>query len=400
VHIAVRDTGVGIAQDRMPLLFRSFSQTDASTTRKYGGTGLGLAISKRLAEMMGGTMWAESEAGKGSTFHLTIPLEPVPDTPPPSLRGPHPPLAGKRVLVFSRSPATRASLALHARSWGMGVEQAPAAAEALRLLRESPLFDVALIDCSNPSIPSVLSIPPLPGTDTMDTDMDGLALASEVERNQKAKAKEKAKAASETDRRPALPMVLLISIKTNVEAIRAAGLAHVPRLTRPVKTALLYEALKKSITRSLSPVASSGALPLVDPQMALHLPLRILVAEDNIVNQKVALGILQRMGYRAGVASNGLEVLDVLQRQQFDLIFMDVQMPEMDGLEATRQIRSRLPRHQQPRIIAVTAHAMVEDREQCLAAGMDDYISKPIRMEELVEALYRMGKCPWNTLVS
>jgi CheY-like chemotaxis protein len=233
VHIAVRDTGIGIPPDRLDRLFKPFSQADSSTTRRYGGTGLGLVISQRLIEMMGGTIQVESEEGKGSTFHILLPVEVIP--------------VSRDAILFSEVP--------------------PA-----------------------------------------DTQ---------------------------------IPLGIWL-----------------------------------------------------DPEMGLRHPLRILAAEDNVFNRKVVMHLLRQLGYHADVVSNGVEVLEALKHSSYDLILMDVQMPEMDGIEATRHIRANLPLEHQPWIVAMTAHALTSDRDRCMAAGMDNYISKPIRLENLVAVLEEVGKQP------
>jgi PAS domain S-box-containing protein len=352
VTFSVRDTGIGIPPDRLHRLFQAFSQVDASTTRHYGGTGLGLAISKRLCEMMGGTMWVESTPGQGATFHFTIQGAAVASEPRIYLRGRTPQLAGKRLLIVDDNTTNRRILSLQAEGWGMRARAAGSGAEALRWLDQGEEFDIAVLDMQMP-------------------DMDGAQLAEAI-RSRRA-----------LDR---LPLAGLTSLGRREEEIATGVFAAC--LTKPIKAAQLFETLNNVVG---SPVAQHAGAPrsAIDPRMAERLPLRILLAEDNAVNQKVALRTLERMGYRADVAANGLEVLDALQRQRYDAVLMDMQMPEMDGLEATRQIRQRRSVRQQPRIIAMTANAMQGDRELCLDAGMDDYVSKPMRVEDLIAALER-----------
>jgi PAS domain S-box-containing protein len=355
LHFSVRDTGIGIPADRLDRLFRSFSQVDASTTRRYGGSGLGLAISKRLCELMGGTMWVETAPGRGSTFHFTVRAAPAEVPPRPYRLGEQPELRGKRLLVVDDNPTNRQVLRLQAASWGMVVRECSGGEEALRLLRNGEAFDVAVLDIQMPG-------------------MDGLCLAEEVRRQ-----------------RHALPLVALSSLGTPLPA----GAPFAAVLTKPVKQSQLYEVLLRVCARASAAADGPGRGPPseLDRGLAERLPLRILVVDDVAVNQKLMLTLLERLGYRADVAGNGLEALEALERQSYDLVLMDVQMPELDGLDASRQIRQRWPTAGL-RIIALTASAMQGDREACLAAGMDDYLSKPVRASDLQAALVRWGHCP------
>ncbi|RIH86063.1 response regulator [Calidithermus roseus] len=355
LHFAVRDTGMGIPPERMDRLFRSFSQLDASTTRRYGGTGLGLAISKRLAEMMGGRMWAESAgiAGQGSTFHFTLRAEAAPRAARAFLQEGHPELQGRRVLIVDDNATNRRILEQQAESWGMPYRATASPREALAWVEQGEPFDVAILDMQMPEI-------------------DGLTLARELRRLRDEKA---------------LPLVMLTSLGRR-ELGEAEGLFQV-FLTKPIRPSQLFNALVGVFAAQPRPLPQTERGPSsFDPQMGQSFPLRILLVEDNATNQKLALRLLERMGYRADVAGNGLEALQALERQTYDLVLMDVQMPEMDGLEATRHIRQRWP--QAPLFItAMTANAMEGDRELCLAAGMDDYLSKPIRPEALAGVLGR-----------
>jgi signal transduction histidine kinase/DNA-binding response OmpR family regulator len=349
---SVRDTGIGLSQEAMDRLFQSFSQADSSTTRKYGGTGLGLAISKRLSELMGGRMWATSDgAGKGSTFYFTIeaPVAELPPTRHRDFAGVQPELAGKRVLVVDDNATNRRVLALQTAKWGMRTRDTESAEQALRWLEAREPFDLAIVDMHMP-------------------EMDGIELARRIR-----------------ERRPTLPRVLWSSLGRR-EAGDEEGL-FTAYLSKPVRQSHLFDTLV-GIVAHVTPrdVPIPGKAPL-DPQLGARHPLRILLAEDNVVNQKLALRLLQQMGYRADLASNGLEAIESVERQIYDVVLMDVQMPEMDGLEATRRINARWPRDERPRIVAMTANAMQGDREMCIAAGMDDYLTKPIRVERLVEAL-------------
>lgn len=354
IRFEVKDTGVGIPVDRLDRLFQPFSQVHSSINRHYGGTGLGLAISQRLTEMMGGWIWVDSQSGKGSTFYFSIIVHadacssstPFPEVE--SLR-----LTGKRLLIVDDNATNRQILQLQGQSWGMVTRAAASGAEVLDWVRSGERFDLAVLDLQMP-------------------EMDGLALAREL-KNYPSTQK--------------LPLIMLASAgKPDLKTIRGApNVAGC--LTKPVKQSQLYNTLVQILEGQPVKVHQPKPNFQLQPDLALRHPLRILLAEDNAVNQKVALQILNRMGYRADVAGNGLEVLQALRRQTYDVVLMDVQMPEMDGLSATTIIRQQWAEAIRPRIVAMTANAMREDRQICLDAGMDDYISKPIRVEELVQAL-------------
>jgi CheY-like chemotaxis protein len=355
LRFSVADTGIGIPPDRLGRIFRSFSQVDASTTRKYGGTGLGLAICKRLSEMMGGRLWVESEGvpGKGATFHLLIRTEPVamPVVSRAELRRRQPQLVNRRLLAVDDNDTNRRILVLQAQSWGMLVRDSRWPREALEWIKRGDPFDVAILDMQMP-------------------EMDGVMLAREIRAL-----------------RPGLPLVLFSSLgRREVGADSALFAAQV---NKPIKPSQLYDALMTIFAAQpqTGRKEDEAVKNQIDPGLAARLPLKILLAEDNVVNQKVALRLLARLGYEAEVAGNGLEAVAAVRRQPYDVVLMDVQMPEMDGLEASRRIKQGGTAV--PRIIAVTADAMQGDREKCLAAGMDDYITKPIHVEALVEALAR-----------
>jgi len=350
---SVRDTGIGLSAEEMSRLFQSFSQADSSTTRKYGGTGLGLAISKRLSELMGGHMWAESAGlGKGSTFffNIDVPVAELPAARQRDFVGVQPALQGKRMLVVDDNSTNRRVLTLQASKWGMKPRATGSPSEALSWLEAGEAFDLAILDMHMP-------------------EMDGIALARQMR-----------------DRHPSLPLVLFSSLGR-----REAGdddRLFDAYLAKPIRQSHLFDTLAGLLAHEATPkVAAAPGKPQLDPGQAARHPLRILLAEDNVVNQKLALRLLQQMGYRADLASNGIEAVESVQRQAYDVVLMDVQMPEMDGLEASRQINARWQAKDRPRIIAMTANAMQGDRDMCLAAGMDDYLTKPIRVDLLVEAL-------------
>jgi CheY-like chemotaxis protein/HPt (histidine-containing phosphotransfer) domain-containing protein len=354
----------------MDRLFVSFSQVDASTARRYGGTGLGLTISKQLCELMGGTMWVKSQGipGLGSEFHFTIHASEVTSAAYDYLHETQPNLAGKRVLIVDDNETNRRILTLQTESWGMVPHTTASAGEALSWLRSGEQFAVGLLDMEMP-------------------EMDGPTLAREIRRVSAELANDAAGAESAAK----FPLVLLSSL-TDRDAMRQADDDYVEfaaTLTKPIKPSPLFDVLVEIFgeegTRG-APRAMRAASAF-DREMAEQLPLRILLAEDNAINQKLGIRLLARLGYRADVAGNGFETLDALRRQPYDVVLMDVQMPDMDGLEATGHIVAEWPIEKRPRIIAMTANAMQGDREMCLAAGMNDYVSKPIRTERLIEAL-------------
>ncbi|MBD2101908.1 response regulator [Leptolyngbya sp. FACHB-261] len=369
-QFAVKDTGIGIAVDRMGRLFKSFSQADASTTRQYGGTGLGLAIGKQLSDMMGGQMWAESRAeiagnpppdwqpssdsdSVGSTFYFTIVTEAQPELLPSDAAQSSSQLSEKRLLIVDDNRTSRQILTLQTQAWGMIAQAAASGREALDYLRQDK-FDIAILDLQMP-------------------EMDGLTLAVEIRQQPDYQT---------------LPLVMLTSLSRAGFEGSNSTVNFSAFLTKPVKHSQLYKVL-----RQISSKAASSTLPvqadLLQPnsELSRHHPLRILLVEDNAVNQKVALLLLNSLGYQPNVAGNGLEALALLKQQQYDVVLMDMQMPEMDGLTATRCIRAQWPEAEQPRIIAMTANAMYGDREMCLEAGMDDYITKPIHVETLIRSL-------------
>ncbi|MEA5574875.1 PAS domain-containing protein [Anabaena sp. UHCC 0451] len=379
ILFAIKDTGIGIPADKMERLFQPFSQADTSTTRQYGGTGLGLVISKRLSEMMGGTLWVESrgfvggsphpqwqnesliaslQSVQGATFYFTVTVPVDTDFPLEKLSLDAVQLAGKNLLIVDDNLAYRKILKLTAESWNMQTYTAASAQEALEQIRLGMKFDLAILDIRMP-------------------EMDGITLAHEIRKQSNCQN---------------IPLVILTSLAQAETSKECADLQIAAYLTKPVKQSQLYETLCEILmNQPIKAYISQPKVAEIDFHLAEKLPLRILLAEDTVVNQKVALLMLKKIGYRADVAANGLEVLAALHRQSYDIVFMDVQMPEMDGLETTQRICQQWESHQRPYIIAMTANAMRGDREICLAAGMDDYISKPVQSLDLFQALSRYG---------
>ncbi len=353
LHFSVHDTGIGIPQDRLGRLFRSFSQVDSSITRRFGGTGLGLAISKGLVDLMGGKMWVESSEGHGSTFHFELPMQAA-DVATSPFDQPHPDLSGLRVLLLQERPIGGEVLAEQVKNWGMLPFLTSTVQQALDQVRSGAPFDLAILDTQ------------LPGAGDATVTV---ALRSFPHLR-------------------SLPIVLLTAVGTSTvpASLQCAGCTYVHKPVRPaqLQTALLQ--VRRGTEPALKSVSPS---PKLDPTLATRLPLRILLTDDNVINQKVALQLLQQLGYQADTANNGLEAVRAIERQPYDVIFMDVQMPELDGLDATRRIRERQREaatqrcFRQPIIIAMTANAMQGDLEKCLAAGMDDYLPKPVRPAKL-----------------
>jgi signal transduction histidine kinase/DNA-binding response OmpR family regulator len=358
IRFTVADTGIGIPENRRDRLFQSFSQVDASTTRKYGGTGLGLVICRRLAELLGGRIWVESEPGKGSRFSFTILAKQhqhLPTWGPPAPVAPYTPdpqLNGKRVLIIDEHAPSRAALKRQTEVWGVDSMLASSAEEALAWIQNGQRFDVGIVDLQTPGL-------------------GGAALAAQL---RKAGA----------DSIPLIGMLTPgLSDASQHKLLNAS-------LTKPVKASRLFDALIDVLAETSKPRA-----PVVVPageKLADRHPLRVLVAEDNGVNQKVALAMLRHLGYRADLAGDGLEAVEAVRRVPYDVVFMDLQMPELDGVDATKRIIAEHPAGRRPRIVALTANAFDEDREACLAAGMDDYVSKPLKTETLEAALLRVPR--------
>ena len=368
LHISVRDTGIGIPADKLHKLFQPFSQVDASTTRQYGGTGLGLAICRKLCTLMDGRIWVESTPGAGSTFHFTVHLGVEPADTPQAPARIVPVLEGRRVLIIDDNATNRRILRLQVQRLGMVGVEAEHGGRAFELLHHGPRFDLVLLDYHM-------------------SEMDGIAVARGI-------------AELAADRRP--PVIFMPSVSRAESVVVEARQLYHSVISKPIHFSQLFDAIcavfssATVVAPSSSPVSAASApgaaAPVIDRALGERHPLRVLLAEDHLVNQKVALKVLKQMGYGADVALNGREVLEALAHKTYDVVLLDVQMPEMDGLEAARRICASASGAARPRLIAMTANAMEGDRERCLEAGMDDYLAKPIRVPDLQEALARVTR--------
>lgn len=357
LQFTVRDTGIGIPQDKLDRLFKPFSQVDSSTTRVYGGTGLGLVISKRLAEMMGGDMWVESEFGKGSQFHFTITAPPAPSKAHIYTKSSPEKIAGRKVLIVDDNYTNRRILKLQTENWGMIPTEVESPQKAIELLKKGIIFDFGILDYQMPEI-------------------DGITLVKMI------------RTVPDIEQ---FPIIILTSLGRKEDPKILEELKVSRFLYKPIKQSQLFDAIAGVFGEQQPGSKRHERTQTIDTHLAEKYPLRILLAEDNAVNQRVALRILERLGYRADVAANGLEVLEAMKVINYDLILMDVHMPEMDGLEATRNLVTQYTESECPIIIAMTANAMQGDRELCIAAGMHDYLSKPVRIEELQSMLEKWG---------
>ena len=354
IYFSVADTGIGIAPENQQKLFQPFSQADASTTRQYGGTGLGLAICKQLVTLMDGEIGIESQVGQGSTFWFTVAFEkqPQPVTPAANTCD----LTGRRLLVVDDNAINRKVVRHQATPWGVQVEEADSAAAAWVILRsaleQGRHYDIAIIDMQMPQV-------------------DGLMLGKQIK---------------STPEFACLPLIMLTSTNQRSEVQVARDIGFAAYLVKPVKASRLFDAIALALQNhpeTQPALVSTSTQPPQPSATVITSKLKILVAEDNLVNQKVILKQLSNMGYTADVVANGKEAVQMLDTIDYDLILMDCQMPVLDGYQATQEIRRKKGNARPPAIVALTAHAMQEDKEKALAAGMDDYLSKPVRKEVL-----------------
>jgi signal transduction histidine kinase/CheY-like chemotaxis protein len=348
VHLSfsVTDTGIGISEEGIARLFHSFQQVDSSTTRRYGGTGLGLVISKKLAQLMNGDMWVESKPGSGSTFFFTVVMEAAPILGTVDTQPERPVLKASSVLIVDDNDTNRRILATQLKSWGMVPAAVSSGKDALEKMAEKP-FDVVLVDLQMPS-------------------MDGITLAREIRKQSQ------------------VPMILLSSVGEVV--VGEGGALFQYQIPKPIKQSALLEALHHITGVVSAPRMQKTAAKRFDQEMAARKPMNILLAEDNRINQKVVLLMLARLGYKADFAVNGVQVLEAVDKKHYDMVLMDIQMPEMDGMEATRLLQEKLGA-KCPFIVALTAEALEGDRQRFLSAGFNGYLSKPLSPEGLQQML-------------
>ncbi|MBI2427199.1 MAG: response regulator [Ignavibacteriales bacterium] len=357
---AVKDTGIGIPKEKIDVLFKAFTQVDASTTRKFGGTGLGLAITRRLVELMGGRVWIESEEGKGSIFYFTISVGTVQasEMPPKKyVRGSIPELQGKRVLIVDDNLTNLNILSMQCSMWGMIARSTSSPHEALSWIKNNDPFDIAILDYHMPG-------------------MSGVDLARQIHTMRST---------------PTLP-VILCSSSGRSEFSDTDNAMFSSVVVKPIKQSHLHDILLDTLSVTGKKVyAKPQTIHVAAKKIADEIPLSILVVEDNVTNQKLAVRLLQQLGYSADIAPNGRVALTMVANKRYDIVFMDLHIPEMDGFEATREIVRTVDRRFRPKIIAMTADAMSGDRDRCIDAGMDDYISKPVRFEALQASLRIQG---------
>ena len=341
----------------MPYIFEAFTQADNSTTRKYGGTGLGLAISKRLVHLMDGDLWAESEINNGATFYFTIKMKNSSDVKPKMhIRGNLSKLIGQTVLIVDDNQTNLQILKLHFESWGMKPLLTNSGAEAMNLV--SGMADLPVIAILDMQMPV----------------MDGIQLAQNFKADGLLSK---------------IPLILLSS--TGDMEIIPQGL-FVSRLSKPIKLKSLFDEVLNVVSELTRKTKMEDNIFVLDQGLGKRLPLRILIAEDNLVNQKLTISLLNLMGYRVDAVENGKEVLEILEEKDYDIILMDIQMPEMNGIEATEKLIETIPLNKQPKVIALTANAMVGDRDKCLEAGMVDYMAKPVKINELQKMIEKWGE--------
>lgn len=353
IQFSVKDTGIGIPKDRQSILFDAFSQVDSSTTRKYGGTGLGLAITKQLVEMMDGRIWVESEVGKGSTFSFTIKAQSVTQPAPAYIQPSPETLSNLNVLIFSKNNTNLNILKTYLSHWGVSFREFDAHLEAIQLLHQDKNVDAVLVD-------------------TFSLDEDDPVISANFTKIVKKKG---------------VSVSVITSLNQLLEKLRKSDFDNY--MFSPIKPEVLYNALmdlRSGVKRVEEPEQRAGVTK-IDRNMGKNHPLRILLAEDNLVNKKLAQTFLEKLGYTSDWAPNGQEAYQMVKQSQYDIVLMDLHMPVMDGLTATKKIRSNIPTDNQPVIVALTANAMKEDRDICLRAGMNEYISKPFSVSDLTRVL-------------
>jgi CheY-like chemotaxis protein len=346
IAVEVRDTGIGIPADKQGELFSAFTQVDSSTTRKYGGTGLGLAIARQLVELMNGTIRLESELGKGTSFFFSFVASATAEKVPLSLQFNNGDISGKKILVVENNEKHRDILSSQLKHFNLTPSYAESGAEALKTLLKNKDFDLVITDLRMPG-------------------MDGIELAKKIK-----------------DLSPQVSVILLTAVGHLTTAEHKNIFSAV--LSKPVKHQLLYRVIAAELNKNVTLIEKPGTNKLTT-SFARTNPLRILVAEDNAINKFLIVTALKKLGYEPVTASDGMLAIEELNKQHYDLVLMDMQMPEMDGCEATKHIRTKMK--DQPVIIALTANAREEDREVCMKAGMDDYISKPIELNILISKL-------------
>jgi len=356
ILFSVKDSGIGITKEKLETIFEAFTQGESFATRRYGGTGLGLSIAKHLVGLMGGRMWAESVPGKGSTFYFTVRMKPAETgTTKLYIRGQIPELKNSKVLVVDNDPASRQIFTAQFDAWGMRAFTATTGKEALRIIDDQDsYFDLGLIDLHLP-------------------EMSGVELAKSIR---------------DIPFKGDFPFILLSSIGKVTDLPQDLFDAQI---TKPVKLAELFEYILSVISESRDrrrTIADHN----FDKKLSDKLPLNILLAEDNMTNQELVVTLMKKMGYNVDAVENGRKVLDVMEHKSYDIILMDVQMPVMNGTEATAEIIARYPEQDRPYIIAITANAMPGDRERFLECGMVDYLSKPIRFKDVQDVLIRWGR--------
>ena len=353
---SVKDSGIGIQKEKLSLIFEAFTQGETFVSRRYGGTGLGLAIARHLVGLMGGKIWAESTPGRGATFYFTAKLR-IADTPTTKLyiRGQIPELRGSKVLIVDSDPTSRQIFTVQFEAWGMKAYTAASAKEALRIIEsEDSYFDLGILDMQA-------------------TGLNGIELAQTIR---------------EIPFKGDMPFILVSSVGKVNDLPKGLFDAQ---LSKPVKLTDLFE-LVLSVMSENRNRKKNVADHSVDKKLSDKLPLSILLAEDNFTNQELVVTLMRKMGYTIDAVENGRKALEIMEHKTFDIILMDVQMPVMNGLEATQAIIEKYPEDIRPYIIAITANAMPGDRERFIEAGMVDYLSKPIRFKDVQDVLIRWGR--------